>query len=182
MLLPFATKWAVLVDGSIGLRLIDEQAQFRKATQDGFASIERVFYERNPHLANEDEQWGRVATIRPSIVRLWRQDRVSFWIGAGLGLESEYGRWRFRRVREVFDTEGNVVGRENEADLYGTLIRDEEFTAGKNWNHSMAMIGRFGFAIGLTPRMVMRAGYSCVMTYLDAPLSGVVELGVGYRF
>ena len=175
MLLPLGRKWAALVDTSYGVLRLNESSGLDSK------SPEAVFYRRNPHLTNEGDSARRVATIRPAIVRMWRRDRFSVYVGAGLGVESEYNRWRFRRVRELYDEAGNLVG-ESENEIYGTLVREESFTAGDNWSHAAALIGRFGVLLNLTPRIVVRAGYSCVMTYLDKPLSGAIEAGIGYRF
>ena len=106
-LLPLSRKWAALVDTSIGVQRVNEYERFRRNDPGNRTT---VFYMRNPHLANEDEFRRRVATIRPSVVRMWRRDRFSIYVGAGLGFELEHNRWRFRDVRELYDEEGDEVG------------------------------------------------------------------------
>ena len=74
-----------------------------------------------------------------------------------------------------------------EGEVYGTLVRDEGFTAGDGWSHNVgflggALIGRFGVLASVTPRTTVRVGYSCLMSYSDEPLSGAIEIGIGYRF
>ena len=178
VLVPLGSKWAALVDFSVGLERLNEYMW--EPGDPGHP--EAVFYARNPHLTLEDEDRRRVATIRPSIVRMWRRDRFSIYVGAGFGLESEHNRWHFQRVRHVYDEEGNEVGRESEDDVFGTLVRDEHFTSGVDWTHNKALIGRFGVLTNLTRRIIVRGGYSCVMTSIDEPLSGAIEVGIGYRF
>ena len=178
VLVPLGSRWAALVDSTVGVPRLNE---YMWEPGDP-ARLEAVFYMRNPHLSNEDEHWRRVTTIRPSIVRMWRRDRFSIYVGAGFGLESEHHRWRFQRINQVLDEEGNVVGRESEDDHLGTLVRAESFTTGDNWVHQKALIGRFGMLVNLAPRIVVRGGYSCLLSYLDEPLSGAIEASIGYRF
>ena len=46
----------------------------------------------------------------------------------------------------------------------------------------MPIIFKAGILLNLAPRIVLRAGYSHVITYLDAPASKSLEAGIGYRF
>ena len=146
-----------------------------------------------PLLEREAEEWVKCctrrfefwennsATLRPSFVRMWRRDRFSFWLGAGAGLEFEYSRWHFRQVRQVYNEDGNEVGLV-EGEAYGTLVQDEHFTSGDSWSRHFVLVGSFGVSASLTRRTVLRFGYACMLRYLDEPLAGAIEVGIGYRF
>lgn len=177
VLLPLGSKWAALVDASVGVPRLNEY-QWKPGEP---YTVEAEFYRRNPHLTNEDVHWRRVTTIRPSIVRIWRRARVSIYAGAGFGLESEHYRRRNRRILVVHDKDGNPVW-ERENDILPALVQAESFTTGEGWSHQKALIGRFGVLASLTPRIGVRGGYSCLVSYLEQPLSGAIEVGIGYRF
>ncbi|MDE0629849.1 MAG: hypothetical protein OXH99_25905 [Bryobacterales bacterium] len=177
VLLPIGRKWAALLDVSASVTRWDVLAPERN----DLSSRTSAFYHRNPHLANEDEHWSKAATLRPSIVRIWRQDHMSFWLGAGLGVEWEHDRRRVRPILDVLDVDGNVIW-ESDDDIYPVLVREERFTGHEGWTDRMVLIGNFGVSVHLTPRVIFRLGYSCLMNDPDRPLAGSVETGVGYRF
>ena len=177
VLLPIGRKWAALVDASVGVTRVDILALYRNDPGDE----SYVFYQRNPQLVDEDEHFSRAATLRPSIVRVWRQNRISFWVGAGLGFEWEHNRRRVRPIQEAYDEDGNVIW-ESEDDIHPVLVRDENFHTSGGWSDRPALIGNFGVTVGLTPRIVFRLGYSCLMSDPDSSLAGAVEMGIGYRF
>ena len=177
VLLPIGRQWAALVDLSASVTRWDVLVQQRNDP----ASRTSVFYDRNPHLSDEDEHWSRAATLRPSIVRIWRQDRFSFWLGAGLGVEWEHDRRRVRPILDVLDEEGEPIWVSDD-DIYPVLMREERFSGRGGWSDRPVLIGNFGVSLDLTPRVVLRLGYSCLMSDPDSSLAGAVEMGVGYRF
>ena len=46
----------------------------------------------------------------------------------------------------------------------------------------MSLNFRAGILLNLAPRVVLRGGYSHIITYLDTPASKSLEVGIGYRF
>ena len=182
VLLPLGSKWAALVDVGASITQVDVYSQFLN----GPDTQSHVFYRRNPHLTNEDESFARAVTLRPAVVRIWRQDRLSFWVGAGFGYEWERNRGRARHIRTVYDENGEPLYK-NEDDDFPVLVRDETFDAHDHWERRAMLIGNFGVSVDLTPRVVFRLGYSCLMSdpRTDSSLSslaGAVEMGIGYRF
>jgi len=177
VLLPLGSKWAVLADVGASVTQVDVYSRFLNVPGTQF----HEFYQRNPHLTNEDEHFARAVTVRPAVVRIWRQDRLSFWVGAGFGYEWEGNRGRTRHIRTVYDENGEPLY-ENEDDDFAVLVRDENFDAFDDWERRAMLIGNFGVSVGLTPRVVFRLGYSCLMGDPDSSLAGAVEMGIGYRF
>lgn len=177
VLLPVGRKWAALVDFGIGV--VPVHTKFRYLGHS--LGPDAAFYRRNPHLPSINEHWTNEATLRPSFVRVLRRDRISFWLGAGIGAEFEYNRWRYKRVREVRDKDGNTVPVDDE-EPFGLLVLDEHFTTVDDWSPHMVLLGSFGVSASLSERTVVRLGYSCVLRYLDEPLAGGIEIGIGYRF
>ena len=183
ILLPFTKNWAVLTDFTIGVQRVNElKGVFHR-------TYEREFYERNPQLMNNDVTKRRYITLRPSAIRLWRYDSFRFYVGIGWGAEIERGHFRFQRIRVKRDEQGNRVHSRGPdvdpselADAEFDLVRDEQFTEHSQWLRHFPLIGRFGITADIRPKWVLRAGYSCLMLYFDEPLSGAIEIGVGYRF
>ena len=178
VLLPVGPKFAVLVDATAGVPRVNEN-QWKPG--DPF-DLQTVFYARNLHLFNVDEDWRMVSTLRPSVVRTWRRDRYSIYAGVGLGLEFERNRWHYQRILQVFDEEGNAVGLESEDHLIGKLLREDTFTSGKRRYVQKSLVVRSGVLVSLTPRVVVRAGYSYLINSVGDPLSGAIEASIGYRF
>ena len=177
VLLPLGSKWAALVDVGASITQVDVYSRFLNVP----GTQVHVFYQRNPHLTNEDEHFARAVTIRPAVVRIWRQDRLSFWVGAGFGYEWERNRVRARHIHPVYDENGEPLYK-NEDDDFPVLVRDETFDAHDSWARRAMLIGNFGVSVDLTPRVVFRLGYSCLMGDPDSSLAGAVEMGIGYRF
>ena len=46
----------------------------------------------------------------------------------------------------------------------------------------MSLNFRAGILLNLAPRVVLRGGYSHIITHLDTPASKSLEVGIGYRF
>ena len=178
VLLPLGSKWAALVDVGASITQVDLYSRFQNT-----GTQFDVFYQRNPHLTNEDEHFSRAVTIRPAVVRIWRQDRLSFWVGAGFGYEWERRRGRARHIRPVYDENGEPLYK-NEDDDFPVLVRDETFDSLDSWERRAMLIGKFGVSVDLTPRVVFRLGYSCLMgdPRVETAIAGAVETGIGYRF
>jgi hypothetical protein len=67
-------------------------------------------------------------------------------------------------------------------DIDTSLVREEEFVESRDAVSVTPLILKAGILLNLAPRIVLRAGYSHVITYLDAPASKSLEAGIGYRF
>ena len=177
VLLPVGRHWAAVVDFGIGV--VPVHSKFRYLGHS--LGRDATYYRRNPHLPTINESWANEATLRPSFAKVWRRDRFSFWLGAGVGAKFEYNRWRYKRAREVYDDTGNAIPVDDD-EPFGLLALDEQFTTGANWSPHLAFLGSFGVSMSVKERTVVRFGYSCGLTYLDEPLAGGIELGIGYRF
>ena len=64
----------------------------------------------------------------------------------------------------------------------GLLALVEHLTTRDNRFRQLAVLGSFGVSASVYERTVVRFEYSCAMNYLDEPLAGAIEFGVGYRF
>lgn len=177
VLLPVGRRWAAVVDFGIGVAPVHRKFRYVGHS----LGRDAAFYRRNPHLPSINEHWTNEATLRPSFARVWRRDRFSFWLGAGVGAKFEYNRWRHKRAQEVHDGTGSVIPVDDE-EPFGLLVLDEHFNKGDSWSPLLAILGSFGSSVSLTERAVVRFGYSCGLTYLDEPLAGGIEVGIGYRF
>ena len=143
-------------------------------------SYRREFCERNPEAVNDDVRLRRYATLRPSLVRMLRQNRFSVYMGAGMGYEWYQVRDRFREVRHAHNDSGFLYVDAEET--VPVLVRDEEYTEWDDCGRSTVLIARFGVIADLAPRITVRAGYSCLMDDRDNSLAGAVEFGAGFRF
>ncbi len=173
VLVPLGRDWAVLVDATADTR----QTDLIKLHAD---SYRREFYERNPEAVDDDVRLRRYATLRPSLVWMLRQHRFSVYVGAGVGFEWYHARSRFREVYHAHDDSGFLY--EDAEETVPVLVRDERHTEWDFWGRTTVLIARFGVITDLTPRITVRAGYSCLMDDPDNSLAGAVEFGVGFRF
>lgn len=172
VILPFTRNWAILTDFTVGVQSVDESR---------LNDWERVFYERNPQLMNNDIFRDRYITIKPSVIRRWYFDSFSFYVGLGWGAEVNRSHWSFQRIRAREDEHGEWVYLPGQEDV-PDLIRAEQPRVGKGWLQEYPYLGRFGITADISPKWVLRAGYTCMMAYFDEPLSGAIEIGLGYRF
>ena len=141
-----------------------------------------AFYQRNPGIPDEDHSTQRLIAVLPSLVRLWRRERFSLYLGGGLGCESQSQSIRHRLVTELTDPDGERPVDEMGGFTYGTLVRAEEFTETTDVVTSSTLILRGGVLVSLAPRVVFRAGYSFLPAYIDTPASQSLDVGIGYRF
>ena len=110
----------------------------------------------------------RRIVLMPSLVRLWRRDRFSIYAGGGLGLEHERQRNRIRPI----------VGRDE--NLHPVVADSFQNTSVSRVTGTLAV--RAGVVVSLTPKIVLRTGFSVMPRYIDARASRSLEFGVGYRF
>ena len=164
VLFPLGSRWAVLADG-VTSRL--EVNQGLHGPHDDHPYSE--FYRVNPDVQNEDITTQRLMAVLPSIVRLWRRDRFSIYLGGGFGLEHQRQLIRYRPIRE-------------HPDGSGLLVRDEGFVDSRDSVLATPLLFRGGLLVNLTPRVVLRGGYSHILGYLDTPASRSLEVGIGFRF
>ena len=78
----------------------------------------------------------------------------------------------------MFDEDGKLVN-QSEDDVLPANVRENGLGTGDGWSHQRALIGRFGVLVNLTPRIDLRRGCSCLISYLDEPLSEAIEVGLG---
>ena len=178
ILLPVGRRWASVVDFGIGVVPVHRRLSDRFGHD---LSPDAVFNRRNPHLPVTSELWTNEATLRPSFARLWRRDRFSFRLGAGIGARFEYNRWRYKMVRQVRDSAGNAIPVDDEEPL-GLLAVDEHFTTEDSWSPRMDILGSLGATVNVNKRTVVRFGYVCGFSYSERPVAGGIEFGVGYQF
>lgn len=164
VLLPLGSRWAVLTDGATS-RLEVNEGLHGPHTDHPYSE----FYRVNPDIRNEDVTTQRLIAVLPSIVRLWRRDRFSIYLGGGLGLEHQRQLIRYRPIRE-------------HSDGSGLLVRAEGFVSSRDSVSATPLLFRGGLLVNLTPRVVLRGGYSHILGYTDTPASRSLEVGIGYRF
>ena len=166
VLIPLGSSWAVLMDGVTSRLEVNEGSH---GPYDDHPYSE--FYRVNPDIRNEDVTTQRLIAVLPSVVRLWRRDRFSIYLGAGFGFEHQRQLIRHRPVDEREHPDGS-----------SRLVRAEGFVDSKDSVSTTALLFRAGLLVNLTPRVVLRGGYSHILGYLDTPASRSLEVGIGYRF
>ena len=166
ILVPVGRKWAAMVDGFTSHLEVNEGAH---GPYDDHPFSE--FYRVNPGVHNNDVTTQRLIAVLPSVVRLWRRDRFSFYAGGGLGLERQSQFIRYQPVDVLEDPDGSSV-----------LVRSEEFVESRDKVSTTPLIVRGGVLVSLARRIVLRAGYSHVIGYFDTAASRSLEVGIGYRF
>ena len=169
VLFPLGSRWAVLTDG-VTSRLEVNEGPHGPYDSHPYSD----FYRVNPDVRNEDVTTQRLIAILPSIIRLWRRDRFSIYLGGGLGLEHQRQLIRYRPIREHPDVR-DLTG-------HSLLVRAEGFVDSKDSVSTTALLFRAGLLVNLTPRVVLRGGYSHILGYVDTPASRSLEVGIGYRF
>ena len=120
--------------------------------------------------AGPEENSARVRrlVLAPSIVRLFRRERFSFFVGAGLGVEHDRRTARFRPIRGRDDT--------------GRPILDPGFQEQQYSVTRSGILLRAGGIVSLSERVVFRTGYSYLRRYIDERPSHGIDVGLGYRF
>ena len=166
VLFPLGSHWAVLTDGFTSRLEVNEGLH---GPYDYHPYSE--FYRVNPDVQNEDVTMQRLIAVLPSVVRLWRRNRFSIYLGAGFGFEHQRQLIRYRPVDEREHPDGSSL-----------LVRAEEFVDSRDSVSATPLLFRAGMLVSLTPRLVLRGGYSHILGYLDTPASRSLEVGVGYRF
>lgn len=166
VLLPLGSRWALLTD-VVTSRLEVNEGLHGPNSDHPYSN----FYRANPQVRNEDLTTQRLIAVLPSIIRLWRRDRFSFYLGGGLGWEHQRQWIRYRPVDERAHPDGSSL-----------LVRAEEFADRRDSVSATPLLVRSGLLVSLTPRLVLRGGYSHVVGYLDTPASRSFEMGIGYRF
>ena len=165
-LFPLGSKWAVMIDGVTSHLEVNEGPH---GPYDGHPFSE--FYRVNPGIQNNDVTTQRLISILPSIVRLWRRDRLSIYIGLGLGFEQQRQLIRYQPALQQENPDGSRI-----------LVRAEEFRESRDVVSVMPLNFRAGILMSLAPRVVVRAGYSQIVAYVDTAASRSLEVGIGYRF
>lgn len=166
VLFPLGAKWALMIDGATSHLEVNEGPHGPK-TRHPFTE----FYRVNPGIQNNDVTTQRAISVLPSVVWLWRKDRFSIYIGGGLGFEQQRQLIRYQPAHERENHDGDRI-----------LVRSEEFVESRDVVSIMPLNLRAGVLMSLAPRVVLRAGYSQIVAYVDTAASRSLEVGVGYRF
>ncbi|MCY4597100.1 MAG: hypothetical protein OXC19_20150 [Bryobacterales bacterium] len=166
VLVPFGRRWAVMIDG-VTSNLEVNEGPHGPHTYHPFSD----FYQVNPGVQNNDVTTQRLIAVLPSVVRLWRRDRFSFYAGGGLGLERQSQFIRFQPALPQENPDGSSV-----------LVRSEEFIELRDTVSTVPLILRAGVLVSVAPRIVLRGGYSHILGYVDEFASRSLEVGIGYRF
>ena len=166
VLFPWGTKWAFMLDG-VTSRLEVNEGPHGPLTDHPYSE----FYRVNPGIPNEDVTTQRLIAILPSIVRMWRREKFSIYVGGGFGVEHQRQRIRYRPV----DVRENAAGGR-------TLVRADGFVESRDAVSTTPLILRAGGLVNLAPRVVLRTGYSYLLGYTDSPASQSLEAGIGFRF
>ncbi len=151
ILAPLGRNWGALVDVTTST---DEgnwkwDGQPGAGPSDNFSHVRRV-------------------SFVPSIVRLWRREHFSIYIGGGVGFEHDRQASRFRRI----------VSRDDQ----GRPILADEFTDHRDSETLASPAFRTGVIGSLSQKLVARFGYSYLRHYTDERGSHSLEVGIGYRF
>lgn len=166
ILVPIGSRWAAMIDGVTSHLEVNEGLH---GPNDDHPFSE--FYREHPGVQNNDLTTQRLIAILPSVVRLWRENRFSFYAGGGLGLERQSQFIRYQPALPQDNSDGISV-----------LVRSEEFNESKDSVSVTPLILRAGILVSLAPRVVLRGGYSHVLGYFDTAASRCLEVGIGYRF
>ena len=119
-----------------------------------------MFYKRNPGIPNEEVTTQRVIAILPTVTRLWRKERHSIYIGAGMRLELQSQLIRHRPINEVPQPDGRPAVDSKGNSTFGKLVRADEFVESKDTVASTPLILRMGLLVSLGPQILLRVGYS----------------------
>ena len=166
VLFPLGSKWALMIDG-VTSHLEVNEGPHGPNTYHPFTE----FYRVNPGIQNNDVTTQRAISVLPSVVWLWRRDRFSIYIGGGLGFEQQRQLIRYQPAHERENPDGNRI-----------LVRSEEFVESRDVVSIMPLNLRAGVLMNLSRRVVLRAGYSQIVAYVDTAASRSLEVGIGYRF
>lgn len=151
VLLPVGRKWAGLADLTT------------TAVESNWVPGGSPLGPAGPNFSRE-----RRIVLQPSIVRLWRRDRFTIYLGGGVGMEHQRQKNRIRPV----------VGH----DENGAPIVADEFVGTETERTQATLLVRGGVLANLMPRVVFRVGFSWLPRYADESPSASVIVGVGYRF
>ena len=108
--IPLGSKWALMIDG-VTSHLEVNEGPHNRYTYHPFTE----FYRQNPGIRNNDRTTQRLISVLPSIVRLWRRDRFSIYVGLGLGFEQQRQLIRYQPAmnRKVLTEAGSLFARKN---------------------------------------------------------------------
>ena len=185
--IPVLSKWGLLIDGVVS-RLEVNEGLFEPGT----FHPQVLFYEARRDLVDDGFTTQRLLTIHPSFVRRWKRDRLSFYFGGGLALERQRQTIRYRQVNYFDETERESVIASGLpyvnateppfSDETGIYALAEQYTDSTDSVSPSGLTVRGGILFDATKRVIVRMGYSYIITYLDTPPSQSLELGIGYRF
>ena len=187
LFIPVLSKWGLLIDG-VASRLEVSEGPF--GPYDGHPQVH--FYQARRDLVDDGVTTQQLLTIHPSFVRRWKRDRLSFYIGGGLALERQRQTIRYRQVNYFDETERESVIASGLpyvnatelpfSDEMGIYALAEQYTDSTDSVSASGLTVRGGILFDATKRLIVRMGYSSIVTYVDSAPSQSVELGIGFRF
>ena len=185
--IPVLSKWGLLIDG-VASRLRVNEGPHGPGT--GHPQV--WFYEVRRDIVANDMTTQQLITMHPSFVRRWQRDRLSFYFGGGLALERQSQTIRYRPVNYFEEAERESVIASGVPymnasdgpfpDETGIYALSEQYIDSKDSVTATGLTVRGGVLVDATKRVIVRLGYSYIITYLDTPPSQSLEVGIGYRF
>lgn len=186
--IPVLSKWGLLIDGVASRLRVDEGLH-----EPGTGHPQVWFYEVRRDVVANDVTTQQLLTVHPSFVRRWKRDRLSFYVGGGLAFERQQQTIRYRPVNFFEESEREAViasgvpyvnasefpFSEDEPGIYALA---EQYIDSKDSVSATGLTVRGGVLVDATKRVIVRLGYSYIITYLDTPASQSLEVGIGYRF
>lgn len=181
-LIPRGSKWGIMVDATLSELRLNEGLHHPDT-----GHPTSLFYKVNPSVSNEDQSTQKMLAVFPSAVGLLRRDRFTVYFGGGMGFEHHRQTIRYRNVGALdeVDVEGAAFRSLVESGdvLVGNeYFRHKAFSTSRDVVTSPALFFHGGVLASLSKRISMRAGYSWILTYLDALPSQSLNAGIGYRF
>ena len=181
-LVPVGSNWAIMADGTYSRLNVNEGLHHPETRHPA-----SLFYKANPAVPNEDMTTQRMLAVFPSVVRLIRWNRFTFYFGGGAGFERHRQTIRHRRVWDLDAVDVEDVEFRSRVESGALLVangyaRDTDFSTTPDNVTNFALFAHGGVLVSLTGRILLRAGYSWILTYFDSPRSHSLAIGVGYRF
>lgn len=174
-LIPMNSKWGILLDGQLS------RLELNEGLHDPLAGHpSSIFYRVFTNIPNEDVTIQWQLSIFPSIVRTWRKDRFSVYLGGGLGCAYDHQTIKHRPVHGNFsvNADGELSLDPNDSEL----VRSEDFEVRTDAIFAPILHVSGGVIVSISKSLLFRSGLTINPTALDAPLAKSLQFGIGFRF